>query len=371
MPRVKWLFLAVCGATVIVGRAVVITQAGSPYFPPSSGEWARIEPSKAGWDRAALEAALAYAGRVRSSGVVVLLDGRIIAERDWRVAASPAYSRLRVGTTPDGHAIEDVESAQKSVVAFLAGIAEGTGQLNLSAPVSLYLGKGWSKANAAAESSITVRHLMTMTSGLNDYLEYQRPAGTVWRYNTGAYSRMIGVLEKATETDINTLTRNWLTTPIGMVDSRWAPRPWAAGNDEVVNSIAFVTTPRDLARFGLVVLAGGKWGGQDLLRDSGYLKRMLTPSQALNPSYGLLWWLNGQSRIQFPEDARARSGSLIAGAPSDLVMMMGSGDKRCDVVSSLHLVVTRLGDLAEDTPASQYFDDEFWRLLMKAVKPKA
>src|SRR5262245_22598502 len=208
MTPVKWLFLAVCGATAILSRAVVMTQARSPYFPPTSGEWARIEPSKAGWDRAALETALAYAGTVRSSGVVVLLNGRIIAERDWSVAPSPrlgvgtAYSRVRVGTTPDGHAIEDVMSAQKSVVAFLAGIAEGKGQLNLSAPVSRYLGKGWSKADAAAESSITVRHLMTMTSGLNDSVEYQRPAGTVWRYNTGAYSRMIGVLEKATDTDI-------------------------------------------------------------------------------------------------------------------------------------------------------------------------
>jgi len=370
MARVKWLFVAVCGATVIVGRAVGITQAESPYVPPSSSEWARIEPSKAGWDRAALEAALAYAGKARSSGVVVLLDGRIIAERDWSVATSPAYSRLRIGMTPDGHAIEDVMSVQKSVVAFLAGIAEGKGQLNLSAPVSRYLGKGWSKANAAAESSITVRHLMTMTSGLNDSVEYQRPAGTLWRYSTGAYSRTIEVLEKATDTDINTLTRDWLTTPLGMVDSRWVPRPWAAG-DDTENSIGFVTTPRDLARFGLTVLAGGKWGGRDLLRNPGYLNRMLTPSQDLNPSYGLLWWLNGQSRIQFPEDARARSGSLIPGAPSDLVMMMGSGDKRCYVVSSLHVVVTRLGDLAEDTPASLYFDDEFWRLLMKAAKPKA
>jgi CubicO group peptidase (beta-lactamase class C family) len=246
-------------------QSLMSTRAAGLYFPPAAGEWARVQPSAAGWDERALNA-LDYAGTTNSSGVVVLLDGRILAERRWPVTTGDRYSPMVVGKTAGGDAVEDVASAQKSVVALLAGVAEGKRQLALSIPVDRYLGKGWSKAPAAAEAAITVRHLMTMTTGLND-------AGV--------------------------------------------RRPWSAGND-AANTIGFATTARDLARFGLLVLAQGSWNGRDLLQNAGYLGRMLRPSQDLNPSYGLLWWLNGQSRVQRPDQAQATRGSLIPAAPRDL-----------------------------------------------------
>jgi CubicO group peptidase (beta-lactamase class C family) len=268
---------------------------------------------------------------------------------------------MRVGKTSDGRVIEDVASAQKSLVAVLAGIAEGRGKLDVSAPVDRYLGSGWSNADRSAESAITVRHLMTMTSGLNDSLNYLQPAGDTWRYNTGAYSRMIGVIEKATGTDIQTLTHDMLTAPTGMSDSRWLPRPWSAGND-AANSIGLATTGRDLARFGLLILADGKWDGKDLLQNRDYLRRMLRPSQDLNPSYGLLWWLNGKPRHQGAGATTSQQGPLIPAAPGDLVAALGALDRKCYVVPSLGLVVTRLGD-----QTGEAFDNEFWKLLMKAV----
>jgi CubicO group peptidase (beta-lactamase class C family) len=194
--------------------------------------------------------------------------------------------------------IEDAASAQHSVTAFLAGIAEGQRQLDMSAPVSRYLGEGCSKADRTLGSAITVRHLMTMTSGQNDSLTYVQPAETVWR----------------------------------------------------------------LARFGLLILGGGNWNGRDLLRNAGYLDRMLKPSQDLNPSYGFLWWLNGQPRVHRPGKATADPGSLIPAAPADLVAALGAPDRKCYVVPSLGLVVTRLGD---QTGAA--FDKEFWTRLMKGA----
>src|SRR5262245_9568722 len=288
-------------------------RAASLYFPSGPGEWAHVEPAAAGWDGRALDAALDYAGRSHSTGVVVLLDGRILAERRWPVEGPDQYRRLVVGKTASGDVVEDVASVQKSVVAFLAGVAEGKRLIDLEAPVSDYLGRGWSKANEEAEFAITVRHLMTMTSGLNDSGDYQAPEGQMWRYNTGMYSKMIGILEKAAGADIEKLTTEWLTGPTGMSDSKWVRRSWSAGND-AANSIGFATTPRDLARFGLLVLAKGSWNGRDLLRNSSYFERMLRPSQDLNPSYGLLWWLNGQERVQRPSEARARRGSLTPSA---------------------------------------------------------
>ena len=350
------------GVTVIVATLLATSsRAESLYFPKNNSDWAHIDPATAGWNVEALDVALDYAHTAHSSSIVILLNGRIIAEREWDVDGPARYTRLRVGRTGDGRVIEDVASAQKSLVAFLAGVAEGRGQLDLSAPVDRYLGPGWSKADRPAESAITVRHLMTMTSGLTDSLTYLQYAGDAWRYNTGAYSRMIGVIEKATGTDIQTFTHDVLTAPAGMTDSRWLPRPWSAGND-AANAIGLATTGRDLARFGLLILAQGKWDGTDLLRNRDYLAQMLTPSQDLNPSYGLLWWLNGQRRFQLAGAATSQPGSLIPAAPGDLVAAQGALDRKCYVVPSLGLVVTRLGD-----QTGEAFNNEFWKLLMKAV----
>ena len=278
----KRIALGLVFVAVAATQSLISTRAAGLYFPPATGEWARVQPSAAGWDERALNAALDFAGTTNSSGVVVLLDGRILAERRWAVTGADRYSQMVVGKTASGDGVEDVASAQKSVVAFLAGVAEGKRQLDLSAPVDRYLGKGWSKAPASAEAAITVRHLMTMTSGLNDAGTYQVPAGQAWRYNTGMYSRMIGILEKAAGSEIEKLTEEWLTKPAGMSDSKWARR-WSTGND-AANTIGFATTARDLARFGLLVLAQGSWNGRDLLQNAGYLGRMLKPSQDLNPS---------------------------------------------------------------------------------------
>ena len=51
------------------------------YFPPAGGVWESVDPAAIGWNVGGLEAALQYAGEQRSSGVVILHQGRIVAER--------------------------------------------------------------------------------------------------------------------------------------------------------------------------------------------------------------------------------------------------------------------------------------------------
>jgi CubicO group peptidase (beta-lactamase class C family) len=131
--------------------------------------------------------------------------------------------------------------------------------------------------------------------------------------------------------------------------------------EAAANPLGFATTARDLARFGLFILAGGQWRGTAVFPDQEYLRAALRPSQALNPSYGYLWWLNGQ-----PEVARGAGGKvpgpLIPTAPPDLVAALGAVDRKLYVVPSLGLVVTRLGNSAG--PA---FQNNFWKLLMAAA----
>ena len=339
---------AICVALFLT---VNLSFAGSSdlYFPPVKGAWEKVSPEQAGWNVAKLKRAMEYAGKQNSSGVVILYRGRILTEQYWKVESTKrfSYKYMLIETTSDGRAIEDVASVQKSVISFLAAIAREQGKLDLNRTVTGYLGKGWSKASPKQEEKITVRHLMNMTSGLNEPLEYKHPAGTVWQYNTRAYSKMVPVLTKITGMSINQLTYEWLTAPTGMRESRWEPRRWVQSH-HAANMIGFATSARDLARFGLLVLAEGKWGGHAVLKNSKYLLEALQPSQYLKPSYGLLWWLISPS--WFPQ------------APDNAVAALGRLSRIVCIVPSQQLVFTRLGD-----QANRNFLRDFWILLSAAM----
>lgn len=334
---------------------------GRPYFPPAEGEWAPIAPPAAGWNEQKLNEALEFAGKNKSSGVVVLHHGRILAERHWELdLVKGNYARVVRGRDPAGHVIEDTASIQKSVAALLVGLARHDGFLNLEDPVQKYLGGGWSKASPAQENQITVRHLLTMTSGLTEELGFEAPPGTVWRYNDPVYQRILRVLETAMKKPVDELTRTRLAERIGIRSSGWVRRPAAtAGNG---NPIGYATTARDLARLGLLILAEGQWNGETVIPDQEFLRAMQTPSQELNPSYGYFWWLNGQTRY-IDTATRRRDGPWIERGPRDLVAAFGASDRRLYVVRSLNLVVVRLGDAT----GSPTFDQDFWGLLMAAA----
>ncbi|NJN05292.1 MAG: hypothetical protein HC814_01230 [Rhodobacteraceae bacterium] len=90
----------------------------------------------------------------------------------------------------------------------------------------------------------------------------------------------------------------------------------------------------------------------------------MKPSQKLNPSYGYLWWLNGQAEVARGAGGRVK-GPLIPAAPPDLVAALGAVDRKLYVVPSLGLVVTRLGN-----SAGAAFQNDFWKLLKEAAPAK-
>ncbi len=332
------------------------------YFPPTNGDWETVAPASVGWDAGALDAALAVAGERDSTGVVVLHNGRIMAERYWEAPEVAAYELFLQGYDEAGRAIEDVASAQKSVVATLAGMAQERGFLNLADSVSEHLGAGWSEASIEQEQAITLQHLLSMTSGLATDFSFETEPDFKWLYNTPVYHVAMRVLMTATGLDRNGLTVGWISEPLGMQNTAWTPRPWA----DAAIATGLSTTARDLARFGLMIQAGGQWAGQTIIADTDFLKAMQSPSQSLNPAYGLLWWLNGQ---EFARDSGANAaridGPLIPAAPADLVAMQGAGDRKLYLVPSLELVITRLGYTGAADGVS--FNEAFWSALMKAA----
>jgi CubicO group peptidase (beta-lactamase class C family) len=250
------------------------------------------------------------------------------------------------------------------VVAVLVGVAVRRGALSLTDPVSRWLGPGWSRAPRAAERRITVRHLLTMTSGLDDDLRLLAPAGAQWRYTNAAYHRLHPTLEAATGRTLSRFSQEALFGPIGMSSARWQAR--GAGEHEGESGL--VMTPRDMARFGLLVLAGTRWAGRPPVVQSAYLRAALSTSQRHNPSYGYLWWLNGKPSYRVGADPRSRPGPIIPAAPTDLVAALGAADQKIYVVPSLDLVAVRQGARGGPPGLGRTgFDNAWWARLRPAA----
>lgn len=333
------------------------TRPATPYFPPA-GSWATVEPGAVGWDPVALQAALDFAGQRATNAMVVVVGGKIVAQQSW--GADLGFAR-------------DIASAQKSVVALLVGNLADVGRMQIGEPVATYLGPGWSKATPAQEKAITVRHLLTMTSGLADDLTFEAVPGTFWRYNTNAYQQLPRVVETVGGDTIDAVTRAELFDPIGVsATSRWRDRPGPSRLSVDPNGRriqGLVMTAPDMARVGLLVARLGSWNGRAVLTDPRYLAAALASSQELNPSYGYLWWLNGQKAHVLPGPPVRTPGPLIPDAPDDLVAALGKDDQKIYVCRSLDVVVTRIGGSAgpRSLDALSGFDTELWRRMVAAA----
>lgn len=353
-------WLAACSAPVPTPAAPLTAAPSMPAETNLPAEGIYVLPEAVGWDAAALDDLISYAAAQGTTGLIIIDRDRIIVERYWPAPEGDAVFPLFVhGTSRDGALLEDVASMQKSIIALLAGIAIDKDLLDISRPVSDYIGAGWSKASPDAETAITVRHLLEMNSGLTDGLETEAPAGERFHYNTPAYAKLQAVLEAATGAPVGDLTRTWLADPLGLEDTAWRPRPAAFGN--VGNPMAFVTTPRDLSRIGQMVLDGGLAPDGTRVIPEAQLAAMFAPT-GTNPAYGRLWWLNG-GEWSIAAGGVRREGAFIPEAPADLIAGLGALNRQVFIAPSRGLVIVRTGAAAPDTD----FTRQVWARLAPAM----
>jgi CubicO group peptidase (beta-lactamase class C family) len=331
-----------------IASAIVSVAPASPVTTASS------EPSQA------MTTLLDYLRNRNTTGFLVIQDGKVLIEKNWPAPAdNRQFSMFVYGKNPRGALLEDVASQQKSFVSVLVAIAIDKGLIDIEKPVSSYLGAGWSKATPEQETKIRVIDVLTMSSGLNDKFGYEAPVGTVFYYNTPVYAVTKRIVAAAANQSLDTLTREWLTAPAGMNETAWRQRPAALAS--VGNDTGLVTTPRDTALFGLMILNGGVANDGKRIVSEANLEAMFTPSTT-NPAYGRLWWLNGGAYSVRALIGR-KDGPLIPAAPTDTIAAFGLFDRRLYVVPSRKLVVVRTGADAGD----KEFDQQLWLRLMKVV----
>lgn len=323
-----------------------------------SGAWAAPTPEavRQAAPTAEMSALLNYLRSHGTTGLVIIQDGHVLVDEAWPAPADDrVFANFVYGRTTDGDLLEDVASQQKSFVAVLVAIAIDKGLIDIESPVSTYLGAGWSRATPEQEGRIKVIDILTMSSGLDERFGYTAEPGTTFFYNTPVYAISKQIVAAAAGQSLETITHDWLTAPTGMADTGWRQRPAALAS--VGNATGLVTTPHDVARFGLMVLHGGLAEDGTRVVSEARLAALFTRSAA-NPAYGQLWWLNG-SDYTLRAAAGRSAGQLIPAAPADLVAALGAFDRRLYVVPGKKLVVVRTGAATND-PA---FDQELWTRL--------
>ncbi len=324
----------------------------SMYFPPNSGTtWETVSPSTLGWNQTAIQPLKEYLSQKYTKSFMILVNGRITMEEYFD------------GHTPSSE--WEWNSAGKTLVATTTGIAQQEGLLNITNKASDYLGTEWTNMPLAKENLITVRHLLTMTSGIDDSsplvikpnLTYVADAGTRWAYGN-VFQKLMDVVGEASGKEFETYFNEKLKDKIGM-DGFW--------NFGAVYSIYHSTT-RSMARFGLLALNQGKWNSTEVINEP-FFKESTTTSQNINPSYGYLWWLNGKNSYMVPGSQIVFPGYLVPNAPADMYSAMGASDQRIYVIPSKKMVVIRMGtasDPAHPSFALSGFDNELWGKI-KAV----
>lgn len=334
------------------------------YFPPTdSQEWGAVSPAELGWNQPMLTELYSFLSQNGTRAFIILKDGRIAVEKYWG-------NNLLNNAPFTASAVWYWASAGKTITAFLAGIAQQERLLSINDKTSDYLGTGWTSLPAAKENLITIRHQLTMTTGLDfnvtdldcttpSCLIYRADAGTQWYYHNAPYTLLENVISAAAATTYNSYTDSRLEAKTGMSGT------WIRTGD--YNNV-YYSTARDAARFGLLIMNKGKWDDQEIMTDSDYFDEMVSTSQSLNLSYGYLWWLNGKSSIIYPGLATSIGISMAPAAPSDMFAAMGKNGQFINIIPSLSMVVIRMGEAPGSSLVPVTFHNEMWQKIM-AILP--
>ncbi len=306
--------------------------AQNPYFPPLTGNtWETLSPDSLGYCEDKIQDLYDLLETNNTKAFLLLKDGRIVLEKYFGTFAQDSVWYWA--------------SAGKSMTACLVGIAQQENLLDINDATSDYLGTGWTACPPDKEALITVRNQLAMTSGLDDglgdpyctldtCLQYKADAGTRWAYHNGPYTLLDQVIEAASGQNFNLFFNQKITQKTG-ITGLWLP----SGYNNVLFSKA-----RSMARFGILVQNSGTWNSTPVVTDPAYFQQMVTPSQDLNPSYGYLWWLNGQPTYKLPGLQINIPGPLFPAAPDDMISALGKNGQYLNVVPSTGLVVVRMGE---------------------------
>lgn len=288
LPRDNWLHGFADRIRQEINARTAPTRRASLMSPPrrpvKDDFWQVADPASLAMSLPALERHKRLCERTNADACLVVYQGKIIQELYSARYREPIMAM----------------SSTKSVTGLLVGMLIDDGKIkSIDEPVCAYISE-WC---AGRKAKVTLRHLLTMTSGLprltttsvgyvgdkNPYVISQpvtNEPGTVWEYSNEGVQLLSPILDKAAGEPIQDYARKRLFEPLGMRNTRLHTdtkgHAWTYADME--------TTARDFARIGLLMKNKGMWERRRILSEA-WVEQSTRASQTLNPRYGLLWWL--------------------------------------------------------------------------------
>jgi CubicO group peptidase (beta-lactamase class C family) len=333
------------------GRLPDLTSGTISHFPGT--DWEEVSPEAEGVDSAKLKDAVAHldaeAGPDGARELVIVRHGRLI----WAGPRADAY--------------HTIFSCTKTFTSTVLGLLVEDGKCALDDLAVKHLPE--LDDQHPAYGQIKLRHLAAMCGGYRgevrdkradqpwgDVMAYFNPrapyfeAGTAVQYNDHDVFVLGKILTLLVREPLQNVFQRRIAGPIGMTKWEWGVSGTVEGialnnppgNPGGSGAGGIKITPRELARFGLLMLNRGHWNGRPLLAAAfvdaatsnqvpvslGYRNR------DFRGRYGYYWWVNG---------IMADGKRPWPSAPPKTYMAHGNGGNFCCVVPEWNLVLVRMG----------------------------
>jgi len=236
----------------------------------------------------------------------------------------------------------DLRSVTKSITSLLLGIAIDKGFIDsVDDPVSKYVTDPAPKKNKdPRKSDITIRHLITMSSGMDcndgdkkskgqedrvykkkDWLQYFmdlpmiNDPGAVSNYCTMGQILMTEIVSRASDMPIDQFADTYLFSPLGITNLSWGH---TSKKKVIASGKRLYMIPRDMAKLGQLILNKGKWNDQQIISEEWIEQSTADQIQLSGIGYGFLWWnipMDANGKKVIAKSATGNGGQYIMVLP--------------------------------------------------------
>jgi len=266
----------------------------------ASGIPLRGDPAAAGLAPDAMDALLWRAWESRSDALLIARGDQVIV----RWSSDPSGEPQPIETM----------SVTKSIVNLAVGMLLEDGAIpSLNQPVA-----DWFPEWSADRPDVTLRHLMTHTSGLDpaptsaiyasdDFTRFALRSksvaapGAAWTYNNNGANLVAAIATAAAGRPLDAYLDEQLFIPMGL-----GVKPWRRDKQGNTHGLAGLKlSVDDLHAIGRLMLQGGRWNDQQLV-PTAWITESVTPTPLSRGEYGLQWWaLNEQGPCLINDDVIA------------------------------------------------------------------
>lgn len=329
-------------------------------YRPTQGWQTTTTPEETGFDSAKLaEALLTMREKVIDiHSLLIIRDGAVVVD---------AYFYPY-----DGSTIHELASVTKSVMTTLIAIAADQGKLELDRPMVSYFPNNTIANLDSLKERITVRHLTSMSSGLNctqegdeatlremkaspDWIRFTldrkvvSEPGTTFVYCSPGMHLLSAILQITTGMTALDFARQNLFEPLGIRDVIWLTDPQGYNR----GSEGIYLHPYDMAKIGYLWLNNGQWDGKQIVSREWVETSVKSQFETGgDDDYGYGWWVQADEPASYTASGRGGQRITVVPAWNLTVVTTGGGFSFDEIEPLLTTTFVNMNNSLPDNPTA-------------------